>query len=328
MAVLNIQQGGTREPIRMVLYGANGIGKTTFGAGMPKPFVLAVEDGIGKIPVSHDKAHAKDYDTIIQTLMEVGAYFQRGEFKTLVVDSMDALQKKIMDKILREHGKKTLSDFSYGKGYELFRQEWEGYRDLMERFHVELNAHVLLTAQGEVRPIADPVNGSHDTYSMRIDKRAVGVLRDWADLVGYAQLRADPVRDKEGNITRLITTGERILSTSPSAAFDAKNRFDLPEKLPLAWVSLDQALDASFQQQYDPHRFAQQRNNAWPTQQPGALRAESLAGGSPAGGSLAGGNPAQRSASTGGGSWPTAQPQPAAPVQQAAHAYPGFGGPK
>ncbi|MBU2768626.1 AAA family ATPase, partial [Acidithiobacillus ferrivorans] len=50
---LNLQQGGQMEPIRMVLYGQNGIGKTTFGAGMNKPFILAVEDGIGTMPVWH-----------------------------------------------------------------------------------------------------------------------------------------------------------------------------------------------------------------------------------------------------------------------------------
>jgi hypothetical protein len=247
----------------MVLYGQNGIGKTTFGAGMNKPFILAVEDGIGTMPVWHDKAHAKSHDEIMQTLMDVGGYFQKGEFQSLIVDSMDALQSKILEKILREHGKKSLSDFSYGKGYELFRQEWEGFRDLMERFHVELKANVMLIAQTESKTVADPVNGPRNTYVMRLDKRAVGVLRDWADLVGFAQLKVDPVRDKEGNVVRLLTNGTRILCTAPNTAFDAKNRFDLPLELPLAWNSVDKAMEEACQRPFDPHRFAQASINGF-----------------------------------------------------------------
>ena len=260
---LNLQQGGRMEPVRMVLYGQNGIGKTTFGAGMNQPFILAVEDGIGTMPVWHDKAHAKTYDEIVQTLLEVGGYFQKGEFRSLIVDSMDALQSKIQEKILREHGKKTLNDFSYGKGYELFKQEWENFRNLMERFRVELGANVLLIAQTESKTVADPVNGPHNTYVMRLDRRAVGVLRDWADIVGFAQLKVEPIRDKEGNTVRLMTNGTRVLSTAPNTAFDAKNRFDLPLELPLAWHSVEKAIEESYQRPFDPHRFAQASINGF-----------------------------------------------------------------
>ena len=311
---LNLQQGGQMEPVRMVLYGQNGIGKTTFGAGMNQPFILAVEDGIGTMPVWHDKAHAKNYDEIVQTLMDVGGYFQKGEFRSLIVDSMDALQGKIQEKILREHGKKTLNDFSYGKGYELFKQEWEGFRNLMERFRVELHANVLLIAQTESKTVADPVNGPHDTYVMRLDKRAVGILRDWADLVGFAQLKADPVRDKDGNIVRLVTNGTRILCTAPNTAFDAKNRFDLPLELPLAWNSVDKAIQEAYQRPFDPHRFAQASINGFGAPVP------------PQGAAPGGVAPLQGVAPGGVASWqvssgqPTpgfgpARPQPVAPSQ-------------
>lgn len=117
----------------MVLYGQNGIGKTTFGAGMPKPFVLAVEDGIGVMPVTYHNASRESYEEILNDLMEVGGYFQRGEFQSLIIDSLDALQSKMIDSVLRENQKRTLNDFSYGKGYDLFKQKAEGFRDLMER---------------------------------------------------------------------------------------------------------------------------------------------------------------------------------------------------
>ncbi|MCL5051711.1 MAG: ATP-binding protein [Gammaproteobacteria bacterium] len=266
---LKLQQGGQFEPIRMMLYGQNGIGKTTFGAGMPKPFILAVEDGIGVMPVTYHRASHEPYSEILSDLMEVGGYFQRGEFQSLIIDSVDALQSKIIEQVLREHNKKTLNDFSYGKGYDLFKQKFEEFRNLMERFRYELNANVLLIAQTEARTIPDPINGMRDIFTMRLDKRAAGVLRDWADFVGFAQLKAFPVMDKDGKLLKMQTDGTRILSTAPSASFDAKNRFDLPPELPLSWVAVENAIKEAFQRPFDPARFAQPQN-AWSTAQPPA----------------------------------------------------------
>ncbi|AIA55432.1 ATP-binding protein [Acidithiobacillus caldus] len=261
---LKIQQGGQFEPIRMMLYGQNGIGKTTFGAGMPKPFILAVEDGIGVMPVTYHRASHEAYSEIVSDLLEVGAYFQRGEFQSLIIDSVDALQSKIIEQVLREHNKKSLNDFSYGKGYDLFKQKFEEFRNLMERFRYELNANVLLIAQTEARTIPDPINGMRDIFTMRLDKRAAGVLRDWADFVGFAQLKAFPIMDKDGKLLKMQTDGTRILSTAPSASFDAKNRFDLPPELPLSWVAVENAIKEAFKRPFDPARFAQPQN-AWST---------------------------------------------------------------
>ncbi|MBN6739777.1 ATP-binding protein [Acidithiobacillus sp. MC6.1] len=302
MALLNLQQGGQMEPVRMILYGKNGIGKTTFGAGMPQPFILAVEDGIGPMPVMYDRAHNKTYDQILGTLMEVGGHFQSGQFRSLVVDSMDALQVKIMDKVLTENNKKHISDFSYGKGYGIFGQEWEGFKNLMERFRVELGANILLIAQCESRTIADPINGDHDSNTMRLDKRATGVLRDWSDLVAFAQLESNPIRNKNGEIIRLQETGRRILRTSPSEAFDAKNRFNMPSELPLAWVAVEQAIRNAYVQPFDPNQYAQVQTGFGPA-------SSSPSNTSPSQTASTGFGPAAPKA-TGGFA-----PQPVAPVQ-------------
>ena len=339
---LKLQQGGQFEPVRMMLYGQNGIGKTTFGAGMPKPFILAVESGVGIMPVTYHNASRESYPEILNDLLEVGGYFQRGEFQSLIIDSLDALQGKMIESVLQENGKKTLNDFSYGKGYDLFKQKVEDFRDLMERFRVELGANVLLVAQTEARTVPDPVNGVRDIFTMRLDKRAAGVLRDWADFVGFAQLKAMPITDKEGKLVKIHTDGTRILSTAPSASFDAKNRFDLPTELPLSWMSVEQAIKAAYERPLDLSRFAQGGSNAWntpPSVAPAATPAAAAPSGWGASASTpqAAAQPAQQPPAspppaTG---WPSApQPAPASsgPKPQAPAAWPaarpnGSGGP-
>ena len=48
-------------------------------------------------------------------------------------------------------------------------------------------------------------------------------------------------------MTRGITTGERLLYTTERPAFYAKNRYALPDSLPLSWDALSDAINATVQ---------------------------------------------------------------------------------
>ena len=45
MSLENIVTGKITKPLRMVLYGTEGVGKTTFAANAPNPIFISTEDG-------------------------------------------------------------------------------------------------------------------------------------------------------------------------------------------------------------------------------------------------------------------------------------------
>ena len=51
-------------------------------------------------------------------------------------------------------------------------------------------------------------------------------------------LQDDPSRLNNKKVARAVGSGDRLLHTAERPAFIAKNRFGLPETLPLDWAAL------------------------------------------------------------------------------------------
>lgn len=44
-----IQSGRENRPPRIMIYGSEGVGKSTFGASAPSPIFIQTEDGLGEL---------------------------------------------------------------------------------------------------------------------------------------------------------------------------------------------------------------------------------------------------------------------------------------
>jgi hypothetical protein len=245
--MFDIKQGGQREPLKIAIYGTNGIGKTTFAASMPRPFVVAVEKGVGNLRVNYGEADQMNFDQVMQSLYELSPYFSGPNrvYDTLVIDSLDALQPKVWEKVCRENGKKNIEDFGYGKGYTVAQDQWRKLIDMLNRYNVELGINVVTIAQVDVKAIKDPIHGNWDRFVPRLHKTAMGGFGDWADIVGFAQQKVTVYKDADGN-NRVNMLPERVLNLTPHPSYFAKNRYNMPAELPLSWQALDQAINQAF----------------------------------------------------------------------------------
>ena len=66
-----------------------------------------------------------------------------------------------------------------------------------------------------------------------------------ADVVLFANYRVSTVKSDVGfnkKVTRALGSGERLLHTAERPAFLAKNRYGLPEQLPMSWDALIEAM--------------------------------------------------------------------------------------
>jgi hypothetical protein len=235
----SIKRGPDLKPPRIFIYGVEGLGKTTFAAAAPKPIFLQTEDGMGALDVARFPMVERidDVRTAIGTLFE-GEH----DFETLVLDSADWLEQIIVKEIESTHDAK---DLAYGKGALKQAEVW---RELMDGFNALRNERgmaVILIGHCQIKRFDSPETEPYDRFMPKLQERSNALVREWADAVLFANYRTVVKKSEVGfnkEVARGISTGERLLFTTERPAYMAKNRYALPDQLPLSWEALSDAI--------------------------------------------------------------------------------------
>lgn len=226
-------QRNTQGPPRIIVYGVPGIGKTTLAASMPSPIFLPIEDGLGQLDVP-----TFPKPTSFEDVMSAVAALTAGghEFQTVVIDSLDALEPMVWEKVCRDAGKKSIEDFGYGKGYVAAAAEWRKLRDALDALR-DSGVMVCVIAHSIVAHVEPPDNDPYDRYQMRLHKTAEAIWCDWADAVLFANYVVRTVTTS-GDKKRGVGKGERLIHANERPAYRAKNRYRMPDELPMEWAAL------------------------------------------------------------------------------------------
>ena len=242
--ITQIQRGRTTSPPRMLVYGTEGIGKSTLAACAPQPVFVQTEDGLGEI--SCDKFPlAASFAETLAALTELRD--QDHAYQTVVVDSLDWLERLIWDAVCEDYGVKSIEkvDGGYGKGYIYALSYWRQFIDQLVSLNKNRCMAVILIAHAKVEKFEDPEASPYDRYSPRLHKHAGALITEWCDAVLFAT-RKFRTQTEETGFGRKRTTahaigkdgGERILRTVGGPSCVAKNRYNLDPELPLDWSAL------------------------------------------------------------------------------------------
>jgi hypothetical protein len=237
--IKSIQRNTRIQAPRIFLYGVEGIGKTTFAAGAPDPIFICTEDGLGSLQVDHFPLASKASEVLdaIATLCK-----EDHKFKTVVLDSVDWLDNMIWADVEATHDAK---DLAYGKGAMIVADRW---REMISGFNYLRNTKnmvVILLGHSQIKRFDSPEVEPYDRYQPKLQERSNAILREWVDALLFANYKTIVRKDDVGfNKTnnRGVSTGERLIYTSEKPAYMAKNRYSLPESLPMSWEAFSQAI--------------------------------------------------------------------------------------
>ena len=225
---------------RVMVYGVEGIGKSTFASGAKNPIFILTEDGLGSLAVDHFPVAKTAADVLdaIATLIK-----DDHDFNTVVLDSVDWLDNLIWTDVEATHDAK---DLAYGKGAMIVAERWRDVLAGLNHLRNEKSMCVILIAHTQIKRFDSPEVEPYDRYQPKLQERSSALIREWCDAVLFANYKTIVKKDDLGfNKTnnRGVTTGERLLFTSEKPAYMAKNRYSLPESLPMSWEAFTQAIN-------------------------------------------------------------------------------------
>ena len=231
-----VTRGKIVKPILALVYGPDGVGKSTFGAEAPSPIFLGPEAGTDHLDVSR-YPEPQTWNDVQYGLKDI-ANGDHGH-KTLVIDSLDWIEPLLFQAIIKEDAKGAKSIETacggYGKGYVEAVSRWK------EEFIMPLNIirntrkmNVVLVAHSEVVTFNDPqTQNTYQRYELKLHKKASAMFREYVDAVLFGNYEV--FVKKDGLITKTFGDGARCFHTERRPGFDAKNRYGLPYTLPLTW---------------------------------------------------------------------------------------------
>jgi len=230
-----VRTGRIQRPQRILIYGPNGIGKTSLAREFPDPIFVDTEDGT----VHQDLARVQTPtpEQFFEALRVLAA--EPHQFRTLVVDSVDVAEKFIRERVLKKHKLKNIEDFPYGKGWIYQREEFDSFLvGCLDTFIRRRGIHVVIIGHSTVKRVQPPgLSDAYDRHELKLDPVDAAKLREWSDAVLFLNWDIRISENAEGRV-RGVAGKERMIYTAHCAAFDAKNRVGLPEKVECNFAAL------------------------------------------------------------------------------------------
>ena len=234
--------GSPIPPVRMNIQGTDGIGKSTFGAGAIDPIFIQAEDGLSFI----NAPRFPQADTWAEMLEQVKSLVtEEHQYKTVVLDTTDAAAKLGEAYVCEQNGWSSAADpkAGYGAFYVAEENAWGHLLSGLNVLHTQKGMNVILLSHVASKAYKDPELEPYDRWEMRCNKKVNSLIKDWVDFNLFANYETQLIKD--GQKARGVSYGNRGLYTRFAAAYDAKSRLELPNKLEFSWNSFMEAYTAA-----------------------------------------------------------------------------------
>ncbi|WP_288630940.1 ATP-binding protein [uncultured Streptococcus sp.] len=234
---MQITKGKRARAQKVVVYGPEGIGKSTFAAQFPEPLFIDTEGSTDNMDVSRLNKPSS-YTMLKNEIAWVKA--NPTVCKTLVIDTIDWAESLVIADVCAQHGKKGIEDFGWGNGYTYTKEEMGRLLNQLGEL-VDLGINVVLTAHAQMRKFEQPDEmGSYDRWELKLGKKTSSqtapLVKEWADMVLFANYKTVVMTADNGK--KKATGGQRVLYTQHHPAWDAKNRHGLPEEMPFDYAGI------------------------------------------------------------------------------------------
>jgi len=232
MSILDMIRKPEDRPSLVTILGDAGLGKSSLAATFPNPIFIRAEDGLQAIPLE-SRPDAFPVLTSVNDLWEQLSSLIKEEhqYKTLIIDSVTALERMFIENIVESDPKKPKSIKQAMGGYGAGLTAVAALHGRVRKACGLLNnkgMHIVFIAHADTETIDLPDQDPYTRYNLRLGKRSTAPYVDDVDVVGFIKLQSFVKDDK-----KIISDGSRVLSVTATASNVSKNRYGITEDLPV-----------------------------------------------------------------------------------------------
>lgn len=224
---------------KVVVYGPEGIGKSTFASQFPAPVFIDTEGSTSAMDVARFPK-ATSWQMLLDQIDYVKTHPET--CKTLVIDTIDWAEQMCVESICDKHQKSGIEDFGYGNGYVYTKEEFGRFLNKLSEL-VERGTNVVLTAHAQIRKFEQPDElGAYDRWELKLGKKTSSqtspLVKEWADMLLFANYKTISVAVDDKGKKHKAQGGRRVMYTAHHPCWDAKNRYGLPDEVPFEYSSI------------------------------------------------------------------------------------------
>lgn len=228
---MEITRGKIKKAKKVVIYGPEGIGKSTFASRFPDPLFIDTEGSTNDMDVAR-----LPRPTSWTMLLEEVDYIRKtpGACRTLVIDTIDWAEMMCIKHICDKHQKNGIESFGYGNGYVYVKEEFGKFLNKLSDV-IEAGINVVLTAHAQLRKFEQPDEmGAYDRWELKLGKKTSSqtspLVKEWADMLLFANYKTYSVAVDDKGKKHKAQGGKRVMYTTHHPCWDAKNRYGLSDE--------------------------------------------------------------------------------------------------
>lgn len=225
-----LESSGHEDPPFIVVYGVDGIGKTTLAMEAEGVVYLRTRGESAPRGVEVPQSQIKDYIDLKDSILDL--IDKDHDFKWLVIDSLDGLEPLVWQETCYLADKENIESFGYGRGYVEADKLWGELLDLLVELK-ESGVGIIILAHPSIERFDSPITEPYNRYTIKIHKRANSLIREAADIVAFMNHRVavkDTQISRDKKVSHAVGKARMIYLTG-TAAFDAKNRYSMPDEI-------------------------------------------------------------------------------------------------
>lgn len=222
------------NPPVTLIYGVDGVGKTSLAAEWPGPILYLPTEG--ERPPSDVELTTPGTVDNFHGLLDIFGELLDSEhdFRTVIVDSLDGLEPLVWGATCQRLGIASIEEAGYGKGYIEADTEWKDFLGGVSALS-RAGIYVVQLAHPEIVRFDSPTTDPYSRYTIKLHKRSNALVREQADIVAFMNYRVS-LKEKEVGFNKKVSHAEggneRLVHFNEKAGFSAKNRFSMPDSVP------------------------------------------------------------------------------------------------